>query len=78
MQSCGDIRAKTSVGQPDIQDSQIRLTAVTEFNSLLYGTGNATDFVPACNLHLFEHVGHGEVVFGNHDCGHLASPFWTE
>ena len=75
VQPRGDFRAETSSGQPQIQDRKIRLVALAEFDPLLDGASDAAHFIPTLDQNIFEHVGHHEVVFGNHHLEHLGYLF---
>ena len=61
--------------QPNIQYSKIRFVTLTQFDCLLDGAGDAAHFVAARCKSLFQHVGHDEIVFRNHDTWHIGYPF---
>ena len=61
----GDIRAETSLGQPDIQDRQVRLVAFAEFDRFIDGASDAAHLIAVPDENVFKHVGHEEVIFGS-------------
>jgi hypothetical protein len=72
----GNIGADAPVGQPQIQDREIRSVTLAEFDRLVDGPSDTAHLVPISDEHILKHVGHDEIIFGYHDFKHPALPFW--
>ena len=70
----GDLRADAALGQPQIQDREIRSVLLPECDRHFDGASDAAHFIPTPDQHILEHVSHEEIVFGYHDLEHLALP----
>ena len=58
------------MAQPQIQQREIRLVKLAEGDAFRNCAGYAANLVAGIDERLFQHVGHHEIVFGNHDLEH--------
>ena len=67
--SC-DFGAEPTIGQPQIENDQVRLGMPCERDRCIDGTGDAADLVAVVDKQFFHEIRHHEVVFNNQDLEH--------
>jgi hypothetical protein len=58
------------VSQPQIQHREIGSVKLAKCDAFRYGTRDSAYLIACVEQRLFEHVGHQEIFFGNHDREH--------